>query len=83
MSGQFMVDPIVVEPVVRNVVAGSEPSGFRAPYALVASVDLKAGVLTPLSQLFAAETADGLSLSGPPLLPTARFRARRALPVAK
>ncbi|MDR6980134.1 hypothetical protein J2X68_006872 [Streptomyces sp. 3330] len=38
---------------------------------------------TPVSQLFAAETADAPSLSAPPLSPTARLRASRALPVAK
>jgi hypothetical protein len=75
-----MVDPTVVEPVVRNVVTGNAPLDCRGAYAVVASVDLKAGVDTPLSQLFAADTVFELSLSRPPLLPTARFRARRALP---
>jgi hypothetical protein len=78
-----MVEPMVVEPVVRNVVAGSEPLDERAPYAVVASVDLKDGVEVPLSQLLAAETVAEPSLSRPPLLLTARFLASRALPVAK
>ncbi|MDG4856573.1 hypothetical protein P8605_00015 [Streptomyces sp. T-3] len=30
-----MVDPMVVLPVVRNVVAGSEPFAFRAPYTVM------------------------------------------------
>jgi hypothetical protein len=53
-----MVDPMVVDPVVRNVVDGSVPLDERVPYAVVASVDLKDGVETPLSQLLAAETVE-------------------------
>ena len=78
-----MLAPMAVDPVVRKVVAGREPSALRAPYALVASVDPKAGVPTPLSQLFAAETVWTLSLSGPPRSLTARLRASLARPVAK
>ncbi len=74
---------MVVEPVVRNTVAGREPSAPRGPCAPVASVEVKGGVATPLSQLLPAETVEEPSSARPPSSLTARFRRRRAVPVAK
>ncbi len=80
---QSIVEPMLVEPVVRNVVAGRAPSARRAPCAPVASVDLKGGVAMPPSQVLPAETVEEPRFAAPPLSATARFPPRRAVPVAK
>src|SRR3954447_20199684 len=63
-SGQFMVAPMVVLPVVRHVVSGSEPSDFRALYVVDTSVDLKAGVEMPESRLLPAEVTLAKAVGG-------------------
>jgi hypothetical protein len=72
-----------VLPVVRKVVAGREPSDLRALYTVVASVEMKEGVLMPGSQLLPAETTDDPLLTRPLPLPTARFLPSLAELVAK
>jgi hypothetical protein len=74
---------MVVEPVVRNVVAGRVPLELRALYVLLASVDLKPGVETPESQLLPDEETFEPLLTAPPPLPTARFLPSLAELVAK
>lgn len=78
-----MVAPMVVLPVVRNVVAGRVPLELRALYVVEASVDLKAGVLIPLSQLLPDEVTLEPLLTEPPPLLTARFLPSFAELVAK
>src|SRR5689334_24873302 len=82
-AGQFIVAPMVVEPVVRNVVAGRVPLELRAFYVLLASVDLKPGVETPECQLLPDEETFERLLTAPPPLPTARFLPSWEDPVAK
>jgi hypothetical protein len=77
-----MVEPMVVLPVVRKVVAGSEPSDLREPYAVVASVETKDGVEIPESQLLPAEVTELPLETAVPLL-TARFLPSLAELVAK
>jgi hypothetical protein len=77
------VAPIVVLPVVRNVVAGSEPSDLRALYVVDASVETKDGVEMPESQLLPEDvTEEPLETAALPL-PTARFLPSFAELVAK
>jgi hypothetical protein len=82
-GGQFIVAPIVLLPVVRNVVAGNVPSEERELYVVDAFVDTKDGVEIPESQLLPDETTDEPLLTDPELLLTARFLPSLAAPVAK
>ena len=75
--------PMVVEPVVRKVVAGRVPLELRALYVVDAFVEMKAGVAMPESQLLPDEVTDEPLLTEPPLLLTARFLPSLAAPVAK
>lgn len=74
---------MVVLPVVRNVVTGSEPPGWRALYVVAAFVERNAGVAMPESQLLPDETTDVPLLTSPEPLLTARFLPSLAAPVAK
>jgi hypothetical protein len=82
-GGQFIVDPIVLLPVVRNVVAGNVPSAARELNVVDAFVDTKDGVEIPESQLLPDEVTDEPLLTDPELLLTARFLPSFAAPVAK
>ncbi len=81
--GQFIVAPIVVLPVVRNVVDGRVPLDERALYVVDASVEMKDGVEMPESQLLPDEVTAEPLVTGPPLLLTARFLPSLAELVAK
>jgi hypothetical protein len=69
--------------VVRKVVTGSAPPDWRALYVVEASVERKAGVPMPESQLLPEDTTEDPLLTWPLPLLTARFLPRRAAPVAK